>query len=1090
MMIMKPGILHIVLRSIKYYRKPVLYQFAIITLLSAIITGSLLTGSSVKHSLIRSAEVKLGNTGLIISSGVRYFSPDLASAFNLNTGIRCTPVLESSGFCRNLKTGIKSLNINIYGVTDEFFSFNGYEKIHLNKGEAAINSALASRLKIVSGEEVIISFRQLSDIPSNSPFAPSTENTSLVLKAGIILPPESCGNFSLGISQLTPENVFINLNDIANGTGLKEKVNRILLESTANISVERTLENFKGILVPENAGLILRKIRATNETEIISSRIFIDQVIFDEIKKIIPSSRPVLSYLANSVSLKNRSTPYSFVSALDTSEQKIIPCGNKIVLNRWLAEDLNASVNDSVTLSWFEPGRISDLKERSERFEVSKIVDQQGIFSDSLLMPEFPGIAGRESCSDWDAGVKIRMDRIRKKDESYWSQFKGTPKAFVCYEKGKAIWGNNFGPVTAIRFPSELKIEEIVLKLKGNLDPEKFGFTVKNLKTDMIRAANESVDFTTLFISLGFFIILSCVILLLLNVTAFLDSRKKQISALFAIGFKNSWINRLIFLETGFIALVASFTGAIFGVFINWLIISGLNSVWIGAVQTDTLTVFSDPVSIMVGFSISFFLTLVFLYIKVRKYSEKIKSIKTGVRSVASFKTNFVLFTIFLFISFSLLILLFISGDNSTPVSFAAGVSAFITLMLLWRQYAIGGFSFRKKKLSSVRNLSGKFFSFYPSRALAPVLFISAGLFAVIITGMNRLEINERNLGASGGTGGYLLWAETVIPVKEDLNSLTGRKNFGLDESPASGLTFMQARRTSGDDARCLNLNHVTSPPLLGIDPAPLIKNRLFSFASLLPQADKSNPWKILTKPPEDNVIYGIADQTVLDWGLKIKTGDTLMIKTESGQVLHIVIAGGLKSSVFQGYLIISEENFKKFFPSISGNSVFLIEGKKELSDGYIDIINNRFENYGISVLQTSERLASFFKVTNTYLSVFNVLGALGMMLGVIGLGFVLIRNYNFRKQEFALLMATGFTDKRIKRMILTEQVLILMAGLLTGIISPVIATLPSIRSGSDMPWLSLTIISVFITLIGLLTLFNSVKSINQSSLITSLRRE
>ena len=78
------------------------------------------------------------------------------------------------------------------------------------------------------------------------------------------------------------------------------------------------------------------------------------------------------------------------------------------------------------------------------------------------------------------------------------------------------------------------------------------------------------------------------------------------------------------------------------------------------------------------------------------------------------------------------------------------------------------------------------------------------------------------------------------------------------------------------------------------------------------------------------NTIYGIADQTVLDWGLKISVGDTLILRAENGQKLNIILAGGLKSSVFQGYVIIGKENFSKYFPSVSGSSVVLVDGDRE----------------------------------------------------------------------------------------------------------------------------------------------------------------
>ena len=94
---------------------------------------------------------------------------------------------------------------------------------------------------------------------------------------------------------------------------------------------------------------------------------------------------------------------------------------------------------------------------------------------------------------------------------------------------------------------------------------------------------------------------------------------------------------------------------------------------------------------------------------------------------------------------------------------------------------------------------------------------------------------------------------------------------------------------------------------------------------------DIENPWQFLNLPPVKNTIYGIADQTVLEWGLKIKPGDTLIMRSESGQKLNIIIAAGLKSSVFQGYVIIGMDNFRKYFPSVTGSSVLLVDGNKKI---------------------------------------------------------------------------------------------------------------------------------------------------------------
>jgi len=92
-----PHIFRIIIRSLNFYKKPVIYQVLIIALLSAVITGSLLTGRSVKESLKKSASERLGNTGILISSGVRYFDPEIGQRMKDSSGIICTGILEMKG---------------------------------------------------------------------------------------------------------------------------------------------------------------------------------------------------------------------------------------------------------------------------------------------------------------------------------------------------------------------------------------------------------------------------------------------------------------------------------------------------------------------------------------------------------------------------------------------------------------------------------------------------------------------------------------------------------------------------------------------------------------------------------------------------------------------------------------------------------------------------------------------------------------------------------------------------------------------------------------------------------------------------------
>ncbi|HOU02645.1 MAG TPA: hypothetical protein PLL94_04975 [Bacteroidales bacterium] len=1084
---MKPGMLKIITRSLIFYRKDAVYQVIIVLLLSAIITGSLLTGTSVRNSLRRTSDQKSGNARIIVSSGQRFFSSTLADKLSVRTGKRAVAILETEGYCSNFLTGSTSLNVRIFGVNDEFFQWNSSDSLSIMPGDAAVNSKLAEELELKPGDEIIIKFKPVDPLPSNAPFAPSKDDeSSKVLRVSHILTAESGGNFSPGISQVIPKTLFINISDIDDGIDGKFNANRILFSSGTADSVLHALVEVTSL---SDIGFTVRRSEKTGESEIISDRIFIDSILVSDILAKIPSGSPVLTYLVNSFSFNGRTTPYSFVASIPSS---VFPgiSDDEILLNRWLAKDLEIEPGDSVVLRWYDTTFGNHLEENEKTFRVSRILDDNNKYADPLLMPDFPGISGSTTCSGWDAGVPILLDQIRKKDEEYWNSFRGTPKAFINYSEGKKIWGNNFGVATALRFPGSLAPQDIEKSLYGSMDPVDAGLTVTDIRKAGASAASEGVDFSSLFLGLGFFIILSCLILFSLAVTIFFDTRRNDVRAYYSLGFRNRQIKLFLFSEITALSVIGAIPGVFCGLLVNRIVISALNSVWQGAVQTNTLSSDFSLVPLIAGFISVITLTAVVIYIKTSSFLKRM-NVSSEEKSKSRFLSSyFFLILVTLVLTIGLFLSAVLYRNAETILFFAGGVFLFGLFILLLRYYYLYEPGKKEKDSFSVRRLSKKYYNHNPSHAITPAVIIAAGIFAVIITGANRQVVSDKMLLPEGGTGGYLLWGESAIPVKEDLNLDKSRKDYGFESEEFREMSFVQCRRVSGDDASCLNLNHVTSPPILSVDPKYFIDKGSFSFVSSLTKGNNTVTWAMLDEKPGENAIYGIADQTVLKWGLKVNIGDTLKFRAENGQILNVIIAGGLKSSVFQGNIIIGSRNFSEFFPSVSGSSIFLIDGNKKYKDLYINTLQERLSSYGLFVQSTGAKLSSFFVVTNTYLDVFVILGVFGLILGVTGLGFVLARNYNLRKREFAFLAATGYTQESIRSFILTDQIIILFWGIAAGTISGLAATFPSLQNDGDIPWSQILYMVLAILVTGIISLFISVRRITSRSLVSQLRRE
>ncbi|RLD92676.1 MAG: hypothetical protein DRJ13_16295 [Bacteroidetes bacterium] len=341
------------------------------------------------------------------------------------------------------------------------------------------------------------------------------------------------------------------------------------------------------------------------------------------------------------------------------------------------------------------------------------------------------------------------------------------------------------------------------------------------------------------------------------------------------------------------------------------------------------------------------------------------------------------------------------------------------------------------------------------------VILFAIGAFMVISTGSNRKDLFSNSEDLSSGTGGFLFYAESTVPVLRQLNDPEVQYEYGLGE----GYSFVQLRKADGDDASCLNLNKIVSPQVLGVDPS-LLEGR-YSFVTRTPYLDEQHPWLSLQQELPGGLIPAIADETVIKWGLGLSVGDTLHYTNSNGGSMELLLIGGLAPSVFQGNVIIANENFLEHFPESSGTHVFLVDGALTDTTLIRSELGRGFRDLGWDMQLTSERLAEFNSVTNAYLSIFLVMGALGLLLGTFGLVVVLSRSILERKQEIALLKAVGYSQENIRSLVVREYLILLLVGIVSGFFSAIIATLPSILSthtgtsfSSIILWLAILIIN------------------------------
>jgi putative ABC transport system permease protein len=404
-----------------------------------------------------------------------------------------------------------------------------------------------------------------------------------------------------------------------------------------------------------------------------------------------------------------------------------------------------------------------------------------------------------------------------------------------------------------------------------------------------------------------------------------------------------------------------------------------------------------------------------------------------------------------------------------------------------------------------------------PLRSMLTAGLLASAAFLIVAVESFRRRPGQELDGPSSPSGGFNLIGESDGPVFLDPQSKKGREELadnlliafrkkldGNEESAKASVArameilaaveIVPLRAHAGDDASCLNLYQARRPRLLGV-PERLIERGGFQFAATLPpasEAERHDPWLLLDRPGDQVPAFG--EQNTVTWMLKKSLGEDLKIQAGDGTDHSLRITGLLQDSIFQSSLLVSEKQFLELYPDHTGYSVFLIrvpKDEKGLEQEVKQILEIGLADSGLAITPTSERLASFLAVENTYLSTFQALGGLGLVLGSLGLAVVLLRSVWERRAELALLRALGYRRTTLGWMVLAENGFLLLVGLASGTVAALLSVLPQMAlEGSSIPWKNLTLLLGLVPVVGLAAAILAVAATLRAPLIPALRRE
>jgi putative ABC transport system permease protein len=329
-----------------------------------------------------------------------------------------------------------------------------------------------------------------------------------------------------------------------------------------------------------------------------------------------------------------------------------------------------------------------------------------------------------------------------------------------------------------------------------------------------------------------------------------------------------------------------------------------------------------------------------------------------------------------------------------------------------------------------------------------------------------------------------------------NINEQAGRDALMIQAPELAGARFSRFRLRPGEDASCLNLYRPGNPTIIAPEASFLTSGR-FRFASSLAQTagERSDPWLLLRRRFDDGAVPAIADATSLQYVLHASLGDTLSIDVGAATPLNLRFVGALRDSVLQGEIVISEEQLTRWFPGNEGFRFFLVDAPgvntREQAVALAGVLEKELQPFGLDAVSTVERLDAFHRVENTYLSTFQALGGLGLLLGTIGLATVMFRNVLERRRELALLRAVGYDTRHVTIMILAETLLLLASGLAAGAGCALIAIAPAwLARGGGAPGIGLVLLLAGVAIAGVVSAIAATRAAVSGRLLQALRAE
>jgi putative ABC transport system permease protein len=198
-----------------------------------------------------------------------------------------------------------------------------------------------------------------------------------------------------------------------------------------------------------------------------------------------------------------------------------------------------------------------------------------------------------------------------------------------------------------------------------------------------------------------------------------------------------------------------------------------------------------------------------------------------------------------------------------------------------------------------------------------------------------------------------------------------------------------------------------------------------------------------------------------------------------TGQTVPLTVAGVAGTSFYDGadHVFIARSLSDRTFGNRSSSDLLFVSTAPGTdNDALAGLINGRYVANGASATSFHRLVNDQFSIQNQFLTLIRGYVALGLLVGIAGLGVVMVRAVRERRREVGVLRALGFSSVAVRRAFLAESSFIALEGIFIGVVLALVTAWRLVNSGSfgsgtafAVPWLQLALLVVVTYIASLL---------------------